>query len=76
MAASATFALKVGLWFRRGHLLIVSLAHGNMPQSGRKSTYPSCPASPSQLLDTFKEARHHKRFSFTFLRFKFEILRF
>ena len=48
-AASATFALKAGLWFRRGSLAMVSLVPGIMPQSGRQSTYPSCPDSPSQL---------------------------
>ena len=75
-AASATLALKAGLWFRRGRRAMVSLVPGIMPRSGRKSTYPSCPDSPSLLLLTFKGARHHKRFSFTFLRFKFQIVRF
>jgi len=49
IAASATFALKAGLWFRRGRLLMVSPVHGIMPISGRNSTYPECPVFPSQL---------------------------
>ncbi len=48
-AASATFALKAGLWFRRGSLAMVSPVPGIMPQSGRQSTDPSCPDSPSPL---------------------------
>src|SRR4030081_2169742 len=41
MAASATFALKAGVWFRRGRLLIVSpdSLGTACPLSGRKSTY-------------------------------------
>jgi hypothetical protein len=41
MAASATFALKAGEWFRRGRLLIVSRdSRGTAcPLSGRNSTY-------------------------------------
>jgi hypothetical protein len=41
MAASATFALKAGVWFRRGRLLIVSPdSQGTAcPLSGRNSTY-------------------------------------
>ncbi len=50
--ASATFALKAGLWFRRGGLVIVSPVPGIMPRSGRKSTYASCPDSPSQFCNT------------------------
>lgn len=49
IAASATFALKAGLLFRRGRLLMVSPVHGIMPISGRNSTYPDCPDSPSHL---------------------------
>src|SRR5207247_1657156 len=43
MAASATFALKAGVWFRRARLLIVSpdFAGQSCPPSGRNSTYPS-----------------------------------
>jgi len=74
--ASATFTLRAGLWFRRGHRAMVSPVPAIMPQSGIKSTYPSCLDCPSQLLLTFKGARHHKRFPFTFLRFKFQIVRF
>jgi hypothetical protein len=41
MAASATFALKAGVWFRRGRLLIVSpdSLGAACPLSGRNSTY-------------------------------------
>ncbi len=45
IAASATFALKAGLWFRWGRLLLVSI----MPISGRNSTHPKCPLSENQL---------------------------
>jgi hypothetical protein len=48
-AASATLALKAGLWFRRGRLVMVSPVHGIMPLSGRKYTYPRCSDFPSQL---------------------------
>jgi ABC-type amino acid transport substrate-binding protein len=48
MAASATFALRPGVWFRRGRLLMVS--PGSMgtacPLSGRNSTY-----RPVQILE-------------------------
>jgi hypothetical protein len=49
IAASATFALKAGLWFRRGRLLMVSPVHGIMPILGKNSTYPQCPVFPSHL---------------------------
>src|SRR5258708_4766929 len=41
MAASATFALKAGVWFRRGRLVIVSpdSLGTACPLSGRNSTY-------------------------------------
>src|SRR5665811_2355211 len=41
MAASATFALKAGVWFRRGRLLMVSpdSRATACPPSGRNSTY-------------------------------------
>jgi hypothetical protein len=41
MAASATFALKAGVWFRRGRLLIISpdSLGTACPLSGRNSTY-------------------------------------
>src|SRR5262249_38979800 len=41
MAASATFALKAGVWFRRGRLLMVSPDSRctACPLSGRNSTY-------------------------------------
>src|SRR6202163_918132 len=48
MAASATFALKAGVWFRRGRLLIVSpdSLGTACPLSGRNSTY-----RPVQILE-------------------------
>ena len=49
MAAKATFALKAGVWFRRGRLLMISPdSRQSSPLSGRKSTYRSvqiCPAT-------------------------------
>src|SRR3954447_14175228 len=54
-AAKATFALKAGVWFRRGRLLIVSPAlQPSWPPSGRDSTYPTCSKTPSQLFDLSK----------------------
>src|SRR5665213_2654893 len=43
MAESATFALKAGVWFRRGRLLMVSPDSRGIacPPSGRNSTYRS-----------------------------------
>jgi len=41
--------LKAGVWFRRGRLPIVSPVAAIMPPSGRNSTYPNCPDSPSHL---------------------------
>src|SRR2546421_4565263 len=48
MAASATLALKAGVWFRRGRLLIVSpdSLGTACPLSGRNSTY-----RPVQILE-------------------------
>src|SRR4051812_23233578 len=48
MAASATFALKAGVWFRRGRLLIASpdSLGTACPLSGRNSTY-----RPVQILE-------------------------
>jgi hypothetical protein len=53
MAASATFALKAGVWFRRGRLLIVSpdSLGTACPLSGRNSTY-----RPVQISGTGSEA--------------------
>src|ERR1700692_4231620 len=49
MAASAAFALKPGVWFRRGRLLIVSpnSLGTACPLSGRNSTY-----RPVQISET------------------------
>src|SRR3954452_11739242 len=45
-AAKATFALKAGVWFRRGRLVIVSpVRHISWPLSGRNSTYPAAQIS-------------------------------
>src|SRR5215813_3820991 len=61
MAASATFALKAGVWFRRGRLLIISPdSRGTAcPLSGRNSTYrpvqilePGSIFSPHHLIQT------------------------
>src|SRR6202163_2761110 len=46
MAASATFALKAGVWFRRGRLFMVSPVHGD---------YRRCQAE-TPLSDLFKFA--------------------
>jgi hypothetical protein len=41
MAASATFALKAGVWFRRGRLLIISpVQQPSWLLSGRNPTHP------------------------------------
>jgi hypothetical protein len=55
-AAKATFALKAGVWFRRGRLVIVSpMRHAYWPLSGRNSTYPdvqiSRASSDKQILN-------------------------
>jgi hypothetical protein len=47
-AARATFALKAGVWFRRGRLVIVSpMRHVDWPLSGRNSTYPDVQIFPA-----------------------------
>jgi hypothetical protein len=50
IAATATFALNAGLWFRRGRLAMVisSLAAIMLPWRG-KSTYPGCSVFPNRL---------------------------
>src|SRR6266508_4277574 len=57
MAASATFALKAGVWFRRGRLFIVSPdSRGTAcPLSGRNSTY-----RPVQILEAGSLARRSR----------------
>src|SRR5208337_238314 len=52
MAASATLALKAGVWFRRGRLVIVSpdSLGTACPLSGRNSTY-----RPVQISETSSE---------------------
>jgi hypothetical protein len=56
MAASATFALKAGVWFRRGRLLMVSPdSQGTAcPLSGRNSTY-----RPVQISGTGSQRKEH-----------------
>src|SRR6187402_1311961 len=50
-AAKATFALKAGVWFRRGRLVIVSpMRHAYWPLSGRNSTYPDVQISRASSL--------------------------
>src|SRR5450631_809395 len=55
MAASATFALKAGVWFRRGRLDMVSpdSQASACPPSGRNSTY-----RPVQISGTGSVALH------------------
>src|SRR5271165_82066 len=52
MAASATFALKVAVWFRRGRLFMVSpdSLGKACPLSGRNSTYRSVQISETSSL--------------------------
>src|ERR1700730_220951 len=56
MAASATFALKAGVWFRRGRLLMVSpdSAGTACPLSGRNSTYRPVQISPTSSHRTLR----------------------
>jgi hypothetical protein len=58
MAASATFALKVAVWFRRGRLFMVSpdSLGAACPLSGRNSTYRSV-----QISETSSSRSHFKR---------------
>src|ERR1035441_8149750 len=60
MAASATFALKAGVWFRRGRLLMVSPdSQGTAcPLSGRNSTY-----RPVQISGTGSNSVLHPQLS-------------
>src|SRR3979411_2615587 len=62
MAASAAFALKPGVWFRRGRLLIVSpdSLGTACPLSGRNSTY-----RPVQISETSSE--NARRFAYSIL---------
>src|SRR3954469_23495159 len=51
-AAKATFALKAGVWFRRGRLVMVSpVRHTSWPLSGRNSTYPAVQISKASSLN-------------------------
>ena len=51
MAASATFALKAGVWFRRGRLLMVSPDFGrhSVPAVRQKLHLSPCADFPDQL---------------------------
>jgi hypothetical protein len=50
IAATATFALKAGLWFRRGRLvMVISSLAAIMPPWRGKSTYPGCSVFPNHL---------------------------
>src|SRR5215475_9677444 len=55
MAASATFALKAGVWFRRGRLIMVSpdSQATACPSSGRNSTY-----RPVQISGASSDVEH------------------
>jgi hypothetical protein len=54
IAATATFALKAGLWFRRGHLvMVISSLAAIMPPWRGKSTYPGCSVFPNRLSPGF-----------------------
>src|SRR5689334_217616 len=66
-AAKATFALKAGVWFRRGRLVIIS--PGLQPSwllSGRNSTYPAVQISrASSVADRQRLAERDKCFAHT-----------
>src|SRR3984893_14585856 len=65
MAASATFALKAAVWFRRGRLLIVSpdSLGTACPLSGRNSTYrPVQILEAGSIFDVFDGWFHKKSF--------------
>jgi hypothetical protein len=49
IAASATFALKAGLWLRRGRLLMVTPALGHHADLRPKFHLAPCPNFPSHL---------------------------
>jgi hypothetical protein len=50
IAATATFALKAGLWFWRGRLvMVISSLAAIMPPWRGKSTYPGCSVFPNHL---------------------------
>src|SRR4051812_27869193 len=51
-AAKATFALKAGVWFRRGRFVMISpVRHTSWPLSGRNSTYPAVQISRASSLE-------------------------
>jgi hypothetical protein len=51
MAAKATLALKAGVWFHRGRLVMVSpVLLTSWPLSGRNSTYPDVQISRASSL--------------------------
>src|SRR5271166_4890888 len=63
MAASATFALKVGVWFRRGRLFMVSpdSLGTACPLSGRNSTYRPVQISETSSLHPLESAAFPRR---------------
>src|SRR5271166_4666156 len=63
MAASATFALKAGVWFRRGRLLIISpVQQPFLALVRQKSHLSGCPDSPGHLCRTVsREVAHTVR---------------
>src|SRR4051794_27895121 len=53
-AAKATFALKAGVWFRRGRLVMVSpVRHAYWPLAGRNSTYPDVQISRASSVTAY-----------------------
>ena len=61
MAASATFALKVAVWFRRGRLFMVSpdSLGTACPLSGRNSTYRSVQISETSSRHALADTANH-----------------
>src|ERR1700738_197892 len=64
MAASATFALKVAVWFRRGRLFMVSpdSLGTACPLSGRNSTYRSVQISETSSVNPRSVGEQHYGF--------------
>jgi hypothetical protein len=61
-AAKATFALKAGVWFRRGRLVMGSpVRHAYWPLSGKNSTYPDVQISRASSV-TFRMVEDAAKF--------------
>src|SRR6266853_2508533 len=63
MAASATFALKAGVWFRRGRLSLLIRWGTACPLSGRNSTYRPVQISGAGSRVGDMNAGGHRRFA-------------